>query len=146
MDLPRTVLSFRGKNQRKRVQIRNLGRYKYDLDNGMTNISDVLKTLYIRHRYVNIIVEIAFFNGMYDDRWMMQPLYHTNNLQGVGKGDFQAFYNHGRSGSWQVIRSHMLRRLPLSFSGLTISFTISPMNLKCSIMNRVTGTVPCLMP
>ena len=28
---------------------------------------------------------------MYDDRWMAQPLYHTNNIQGVGTGDFMLF-------------------------------------------------------
>lgn len=28
---------------------------------------------------------------MYADRWMAQPLYHTNNLQGIGTGDFKLF-------------------------------------------------------
>ena len=32
----------------------------------------------------DIIVEVAFFNGMYDDCWPLMPLYHENNLQGVG--------------------------------------------------------------
>jgi len=36
-------------------------------------------------------VEIAFFNGMYDDRWAAQPLYHTNNIQGIGILDFKQF-------------------------------------------------------
>ena len=36
-------------------------------------------------------MEIAFFNGMYDDRWAAQPLYHANNIQGVGTCEFPQF-------------------------------------------------------
>jgi hypothetical protein len=30
------------------------------------------------------VVEVAFFNGMYADCWPLMPLYHANNIQGVG--------------------------------------------------------------
>jgi hypothetical protein len=68
-----------------------LGKYKYDLDQWDTEYFKRLKDFVYQSSLRNIIVEIAFFNGMYDDRWMMQPLYHDNNLQGVGTGDFKLF-------------------------------------------------------
>lgn len=69
----------------------HLGKYKYDLDKWDPEYFSRLKDFVSQAAARNIIVEIAFFNGMYDDRWQMQPLYHTNNLQGVGKGEFQLF-------------------------------------------------------
>jgi hypothetical protein len=69
----------------------NLGKYKYDLDKWDSEYFKRLKDFVYQASKRNIIVEIAFFNGMYDDRWMAQPLYHTNNLQGVGTGDFKLF-------------------------------------------------------
>lgn len=68
-----------------------LGKYKYDLDQWDPEYFRRLKDFVYQASVRDIIVEIAFFNGMYDDRWMMQPLFHTNNLQGVGKGDFKLF-------------------------------------------------------
>jgi hypothetical protein len=69
----------------------NLGKYKYDLDQWdpeyFTRMKDFVHQAAIR----DIIVEIAFFNGMYDDRWKAQPLYHENNIQGVGTCAFQLF-------------------------------------------------------
>ncbi len=47
---------------------------------------------------LDIVVEIAFFNGMYDDCWPLMPLYHGNNIQGVGNyevGDFLLFTTAG---------------------------------------------------
>jgi hypothetical protein len=32
-----------------------------------------------------IVVEVAFFNGMYADSWPLMALYHRNNVQGVGR-------------------------------------------------------------
>jgi hypothetical protein len=32
-----------------------------------------------------IVVEVAFFNGMYADGWPLMPMYHGNNIQGVGR-------------------------------------------------------------
>ncbi len=69
----------------------HLGRYKYDLaswdDAYFKRLRDYVHQASIR----NIIVEVVFFNGMYDDRWAAQPLYHTNNIQGVGTLDFKQF-------------------------------------------------------
>jgi hypothetical protein len=69
----------------------NLGKYKYDLDQWDNEYFRRLKDFVYQASVRNIIVEIAFFNGMYDDRWTMQPLYNTNNIQGVGEGDFKLF-------------------------------------------------------
>ncbi len=69
----------------------NLGKFKYDLDKWDEEYFKRLKDFVRQADDRNIIVEIAFFNGMYDDRWMAQPLYHTNNLQGIGTGDFKLF-------------------------------------------------------
>jgi len=68
-----------------------IGGYKLDLDTWnpdyFRRLSDFVHQASIR----NIIVEVAFFNGMYDDRWMMQPLFHSNNIQNVGNCEFQQF-------------------------------------------------------
>jgi len=69
----------------------DLGKYKYDLDQWDIEYFRRLKDFVYQASVRNIIVEIAFFNGMYDDRWTMQPLYNTNNVQGVGRGDFKLF-------------------------------------------------------
>ncbi|MFN7995926.1 MAG: hypothetical protein U0Q18_20105 [Bryobacteraceae bacterium] len=69
----------------------HLGRYKYDLESWddayFTRLRDYVHQADVR----DIIVEIAFFNGMYEDRWMAQPLNHANNIQGVGILDFHLF-------------------------------------------------------
>ncbi len=70
---------------------KNLGRYKYDLDQWDNDYFIRLKDFVYQASVRNIIVEIAFFNGMYDDRWMAQPLYHANNVQGAGTCAFQLF-------------------------------------------------------
>jgi hypothetical protein len=69
----------------------NLGKYKYDLDKWDDVYFKRLKDFVFQAASRKIVVEIAFFNGMYDDRWAMQPLYHTNNIQAVGNGDFKLF-------------------------------------------------------
>ena len=69
----------------------NLGKYKYDLEKWDPEYFKRLKDFVYQASVRNIVVEIAFFNGMYDDRWMAQPLFHTNNIQGVGTGDFKLF-------------------------------------------------------
>ncbi len=66
----------------------DLGKFKYDLDKWDPEYFSRLKDFVRQASQRNIIVEIAFFNGMYADRWTMQPLYHTNNLQGIGTGAF----------------------------------------------------------
>ena len=69
----------------------NLGIYRYDLDQWDPDYFRRLKDFVYQASIRDIIVEIAFFNGMYDDRWMAQPLYHSNNIQGVGTCAFQLF-------------------------------------------------------
>jgi hypothetical protein len=69
----------------------HLGKYKYDLDQWDPDYFNRLKDFVAQASRRDIIVEIAFFNGMYDDRWMAQPLYHTNNIQGVGTCDYMLF-------------------------------------------------------
>lgn len=69
----------------------NLGRYKYDLDQWDPDYFKRLKDFVYQASVRDIIVEIAFFNGMYDDRWMAQPLFHTNNIQGIGTCAYQLF-------------------------------------------------------
>jgi len=69
----------------------NLGVYKYDLDSWDAEYFKRLKDYVYQASLRDIIVEIAFFNGMYDDRWAAQPLYHTNNIQGVGTCEFQQY-------------------------------------------------------
>ena len=80
---------------RKRSEVEganpNLGKYKYDLDKWDNEYFIRLKDFVFQAAARKIIVEIAFFNGMYVDRWTMQPLYHINNIQGVGDGDFKLF-------------------------------------------------------
>src|SRR5712691_1703732 len=40
-------------------------------------------------RRARIVVEICFFNAQYSDTWPVSPLYYENNVQGVGKCDYQ---------------------------------------------------------
>ena len=69
----------------------HLGQYKYNLaswdDAYFQRLRDYVREASAR----DIIVEVVFFNGMYDDRWNAQPLYHANNIQGVGTLDFKQF-------------------------------------------------------
>jgi hypothetical protein len=68
-----------------------IGGYKLDLDTWNPDYFSRLKDFVYQASIRDIIVEIAFFNGMYDDRWMVQPLYHSNNIQDVGHCDFQQY-------------------------------------------------------
>jgi hypothetical protein len=61
-----------------------LGGYKLDLDHWNDAYFARLKDFISKAQDRNVIVDIAFFNGMYTDRWAYQALYHTNNIQGVG--------------------------------------------------------------
>lgn len=70
---------------------RHLGRYKYDLASWDEDYFKRLKDFVHQASLRGIVVEVAFFNGMYDDRWEAQPLYHANNIQGVGTLDFKQF-------------------------------------------------------
>ena len=52
---------------------------------GMMTYFKRLKDFISKAQDRNIIVDIAFFNGMYPDRWEYQAMYHTNNIQGDRK-------------------------------------------------------------
>ena len=69
----------------------NLGINKYDLDTWDDEYFKRLKDYVRQAARRDIIVEVAFFNGMYDDRWAAQPLYHANNVQGVGTCEFKQY-------------------------------------------------------
>ena len=58
---------------------------KFDLDRWNPDYLTRLKAFVDRARTNGIVVEVAFFNGMYADCWPLMPLYHANNLQGVGR-------------------------------------------------------------
>jgi hypothetical protein len=68
-----------------------IGGFKFDLDTWNPDYFRRLNDFVYQASIRNIIVEVAFFNGMYDDRWMVQPLYHSNNIQYVGTCDFQNY-------------------------------------------------------
>jgi len=65
-----------------------LGGYKLDLDHWNDAYFTRLKDFLSKAQDRNIIVDIAFFNGMYPDRWAFQPMYHENNIQGIGNCAF----------------------------------------------------------
>jgi hypothetical protein len=68
-----------------------LGGFLLDLDSWNPAYFARLKDFVVQAGNRGIVVEVVFFNGMYDDRWAAQPLYHANNIQQVGHGDFRQF-------------------------------------------------------
>lgn len=65
-----------------------LGGFKLDLDQWNEAYFTRLKDFIAKAQDRDIIVDIAFFNGMYPDRWEFQPMYHENNIQGIGNCAF----------------------------------------------------------
>jgi hypothetical protein len=59
--------------------------YKFDLDRWNPDYFARLKGFVELARRKGIVVEVAFFNGMYADSWPLMPLYHGNNVQDVGR-------------------------------------------------------------
>ena len=59
--------------------------YKYELDKWNQEYFDRLKDFVELAGKRDIIVEIAFFNGMYNDCWPLMAMYHQNNIQNTGK-------------------------------------------------------------
>ncbi len=59
--------------------------YKLDLDRWNPAYFARLKAFVDLAARKGIVVEVAFFNGMYADCWPIMPLYHVNNVQGVGR-------------------------------------------------------------
>ena len=59
--------------------------FKYDLDKWNQEYFDRLKD-YVELAYKKgIIVEVPFFNGMYNDCWPLMAMYHDNNIQNIGR-------------------------------------------------------------
>jgi hypothetical protein len=61
-----------------------LGGFKYDLDTWDPDYFNRLRDFCAKARNAGIIVEICYFNGMYEDRWQFQAMHHSNNIQGIG--------------------------------------------------------------
>jgi hypothetical protein len=62
---------------------------KFDLDQWNPAYFDRLKDFIIQAGKRGIVVEICFFNAQYDDTWPLSPLYHENNIQGIGHDDYR---------------------------------------------------------
>ncbi len=58
---------------------------EYDLDRWNPEDFARLRDFVEQASRRGIVVEVAFFNGMYADAWPLMPLHHRNNLQGVGR-------------------------------------------------------------
>ncbi len=59
--------------------------FKFDLDRWNPAYFTRLKAFVELARQKDIIVEVAFFNGMYADCWPLMAMYHGNNIQSVGQ-------------------------------------------------------------
>lgn len=66
-----------------------LGGNKYDLDQWDPAYFARLRDFIFQAGMRDIIVEICLFNGQYIERWPYSPLYHLNNIQGVGTCDYK---------------------------------------------------------
>jgi hypothetical protein len=58
--------------------------FKFDLDRSNPEYFARLRAFVAAAAARDIVVEVAFFNGMYADSWPLMPMYHANNVQGVG--------------------------------------------------------------
>ncbi len=59
--------------------------YKYDLDKWNKEYFNRLNDFVELAQKKDIIVEIPFFNGMYNDCWPLMAMYHENNIQNIGR-------------------------------------------------------------
>lgn len=58
--------------------------FKFDLDRWNPAYFDRLKAFVETAQRHDIIVEVAFFNGMYAVCWPLMAMYHQNNIQDIG--------------------------------------------------------------
>jgi len=65
-----------------------LGGYKYDLDQWDEAYFARLQDFCTQAQKRDIIVMVTLFNGIHKEVWENQPLYHKNNVQGVGTCEF----------------------------------------------------------
>ena len=66
--------------------------YKFDLDKWNPEYFVRLKAFVELARQKDIIVEVAFFNQMYEVSWPVVALYHGNNIQNVGQYEGKDFW------------------------------------------------------
>jgi hypothetical protein len=66
-----------------------LGGNKFDLDQWDPEYFKRLKDFVAKAGERGVVVEICFFNAQYSDTWPISPLSSGNNVQGVGKCEFQ---------------------------------------------------------
>jgi hypothetical protein len=59
--------------------------YRFDLDKWNPEYFSRLKTFVEMANRKDIVVEVAFFNGMYADCWPLMAMYHGNNIQNIGQ-------------------------------------------------------------
>ena len=59
--------------------------YKYDLDVWNGEYFARLRAFVEQASRRGIVVEVAFFNGMYADSWPLMAFHHRNNVQSVGR-------------------------------------------------------------
>ena len=59
--------------------------FKLDLDRWNPDYFARLRAFVEHAAKLGIVVEIAFFNGMYADSWPLMAFHHRNNVQGVGR-------------------------------------------------------------
>jgi hypothetical protein len=64
--------------------------FKYDLEKWNPEYFDRLKAFVEYARKKDIIVEVPFFNGMYNVCWPLMAMYRDNNIQKVGNYDVAA--------------------------------------------------------
>jgi hypothetical protein len=62
---------------------------KFDLDQWNPAYFARLKDFIAQAAKRGVVVEVCLFNGQYDDTWPLSPLYHENNIQGVGQRGYR---------------------------------------------------------
>ncbi|MGA2983726.1 MAG: hypothetical protein ABSG32_07915 [Terriglobia bacterium] len=83
----RTIVPWARSNEPGHVY----GGNKFDLDKWNPEYFARLKDFIAKAAERGIVVEICFFNSEYLINWPVSPLYYENNIQGVGKCDFEDF-------------------------------------------------------
>ncbi|MGA3167873.1 MAG: hypothetical protein ABSF14_17335 [Terriglobia bacterium] len=81
----RTIVPWARSNEPGHVY----GDNKFDLDKWNPEYFARLKDLIAKAAERGIVVEICFFNSEYVEHWPRSALYYENNIQGVGKCDFE---------------------------------------------------------
>jgi hypothetical protein len=83
----RTIVPWARSNQRGHVY----GGNRYDLDKWDPEYFARLRDFIEKAAERGIVIEICFFNSEYVVNWPISPLYFENNIQGVGRCDYEDF-------------------------------------------------------